>query len=435
MKRVLTVLLLIILCFSCMFSACREDNATQNEVEDPTEITDPDEQTTTNENSLAEYKERMDLKAKECDGALYNITFMVDGEEYVTIKSGETSYLDLPPEPEKEGYFFVAWLFDSNQKPGYVNSLYPGKYVGFTFSYGTDGILISAANTENRIVYAHFLKKRTSTDGKGLTFALTASGDSYSVTDFNNEYTEVIIPETYNGLPVTEIGAESFQNADNLVHVTIPDSCKLVGMYAFDHCISLKEVFVPSSVSEIGVFAYAFLHCYSLKKAVFEGDHTKIQWHTFQYCCSLEYFIIPDTVTEIFEYAFFACRSIKSIIIPKNIKSLGAHSFFNCSSLENLVLPDDLQSLGSGVFTGTSIKTITIPPLIKVIADNAFCECRSLEKIVLPEGLETIYELAFFNCLKLKDINIPDSVRSIADNAFENCESLKEIPGVNTVND
>ena len=88
--------------------------------------------------------------------------------------------------------------------------------------------------------------------GNGWAFALNPDGKSYSVSMCASMYSEIVIPDTYNGMPVTSIGRQAFWN-----------------------CMSLKTVTIPSSVTSIGYGA--FYGCNNLKIITFKG--TEAQWN------------------------------------------------------------------------------------------------------------------------------------------------------------
>ena len=75
--------------------------------------------------------------------------------------------------------------------------------------------------------------------------------------------TEVVIPETIENYPVTEIGDEAFMCCYKLKSVQIPNSVKSVGDKAFYSCDSLTSIILSDSTTSIG--AQAFEGCRSLK--------------------------------------------------------------------------------------------------------------------------------------------------------------------------
>lgn len=68
-----------------------------------------------------------------------------------------------------------------------------------------------------------------------LTFSLDYDGASYVVSDCNTSATgHLLIPATYNSLPVTRIGWRAFSNCSSLTSITIPDSIEYVDATAFE---------------------------------------------------------------------------------------------------------------------------------------------------------------------------------------------------------
>ena len=162
------------------------------------------------------------------------------------------------------------------------------------------------------------------------------------------------IPETIFGSPVTGIAGSAFNECKGIESVSIPKTVKVIGNNAFANCTSLKKVVfegksqlefmgakvfagcetlkniqIPDSVSSIG--AYAFSGCISLKKVVFKGkSHLKvIEGNTFSGCRSLSKIKIPETVTSIGAYAFEDCRSLSKIKIPESVVEMEKFVFAN----------------------------------------------------------------------------------------------------------
>lgn len=76
---------------------------------------------------------------------------------------------------------------------------------------------------------------------KGLVFGLLSDGNSYAVLGIENGVSEIIIPETYRGKPVTAIMSEAFRGLTELEKIFIPASVTEIGQYAFDGCENLEE--------------------------------------------------------------------------------------------------------------------------------------------------------------------------------------------------
>lgn len=63
------------------------------------------------------------------------------------------------------------------------------------------------------------------------------SDGTYSITSCNSNISgNVIIPEVYNGVAITQIGDEAFANRTAITSITIPKSIVYIGSYAFYGC-------------------------------------------------------------------------------------------------------------------------------------------------------------------------------------------------------
>ena len=111
----------------------------------------------------------------------------------------------------------------------------------------------------------------TNTDGSLNIYQYTGPGGA------------VTIPDTTNGLPVTTIGTNAFQNCTTLTSVTIGTNVTSIGNVAFCSCGDLTSVTIPNSVTIIGGQA-------------------------FEFCSSLTSITIPNSVTNIGDYAFGGCQ-------------------------------------------------------------------------------------------------------------------------------
>ena len=311
---------------------------------------------------------------------------------------------------------------------------------------------------------------------EGLEFALNSDGQSYYVKGIGTcTDTDIVIPNTYNGLPVTRIGDCAFYGCSSLTSVIIPDSVTSIDYEAFYGCSSLTSIIIPDSVT--GITSRAFSRCSSLTsitvdennkyyKSINGNLYTKDGKTLIQYAIGKEAtsFIIPDSVTHIDWDAFSACLSLRSITIPDSVTSIGSYAFENCSSLTSITIPDSVWWIGECAFCGCeSLTSITvdennkhyksidgnlytkdgkkliqyaigkeatsfiISDFVTNIGDYAFCGCSSLTSIAIPNSVTNIGSYAFYYCTSLTSITIPDSVTSIGDYAFYNCTSLTSI--------
>ena len=225
-------------------------------------------------------------------------------------------------------------------------------------------------------------------DTQQFTYEISADGKSYTITGIGSILsTDIVIPSTYNGLPVTAIGNGAFSGYYTIIKmsVTIPDSVVSIGIGAFRNCTWLESITIPDSVTEIG-------------------------YDTFRCCSSLTSITIPDGVTEIGSSAFSGCTALTSVTIPDSVTSIGVNAFSDCPLKYNTY--DNALYLGS--------ENNPYVALIKPVnQDITNCQINNETKVVGG--------CAFEGCASLTSITIPDSVTSIGSGAFMDCTSLKTV--------
>ncbi len=323
---------------------------------------------------------------------------------------------------------------------------------------------VGDSDWQNLIAISELKSTDTSTSAdnnpQGLAFYPLDDGTYGVGVGFANRLSNIVIPSSYNGKPVTTIVKFGFANEDysdvrccNLISITLPNTITTIDDYAFRYCSSLTSISIPSSVTSIG--DNAFCGC-SLTSISIPSGVTSIGSHTFAGCSSLTSISISSGVTSIGAYAFSYCSSLTSISIPSSVTSIDNYAFSDCSSLTSINIPSSVTSIGIYAFNGCSSLTyneynnglylgdsnnkylVFIKPNSKGITDciisqtckfictSAFNGCSSLTSISIPSSVTSIGSYAFDSCRNLVSINIPNSVTYIGYFAFRACsESLK----------
>ena len=177
-------------------------------------------------------------------------------------------------------------------------------------------------------------------------------GGGYYYSDYSNS------SKNYYTTSNDIIGVSAFEGCISLTSVNIPSSVTEIGVNAFKYCSSLTSVNIPSSVTEIG--GSAFYSCRYLKSVNIPSSVTLIEDETFRDCTSLTSVNIPSSVTEIGAGAFNSCTSLTSVNIPSSVTSIGDRAFYSCSGLRSVyVYAETPPSISANAFNGCDLKNCT----------------------------------------------------------------------------
>ena len=246
----------------------------------------------------------------------------------------------------------------------------------------------------------------------GMELELSSDGASYYIIGYVESISsDIVIPDTYNGLPITNIKADAFSGCKSLTSISIPSSVTSIGMSAFSSCTSLRSVNIASGI-------------------------TVIESLTFSGCKSLETISIPQSVTTIGVRAFYHCTALNNLEILNGVKYVHTSAFEGCSSLESILIPNAVEILSGAFADCTSLNTIGMTNTLRFLGDYAFYNCYNLEYIIndfgqtiakIPPGVTIVYDGTFYNCQSLKTIEFLGQVTKIGKDAFYNCSSLSDI--------
>ena len=262
---------------------------------------------------------------------------------------------------------------------------------------------------------------------EGLEYEFNERKDGYVVTSIGTcKDKDIVIPEIYNGLPVTNIGEHAFDRCVNMETVRIPNTVKTIEKYAFYFCTNLKALDLPESVITI-------------EEATFCG------------CVKIKEVNLSKNVREFWTTAFEVCNSLERINVDKDnpyLKSIDGNlytkdgkwfiQYTHGKKEERFVVPDSVEKISEGAFAFNcdytedikkedmpTLKEIVLPNSVTVIGNEAFLGLASLERINIPSSVTTIGAYAFTGCKLLSSISLPKSVTEIGYSAFTYCDSLK----------
>ena len=134
---------------------------------------------------------------------------------------------------------------------------------------------------------------------------------------------------------------------------------KLIEKNAFKGCISLEEVVLPESCTDIGVSA--FEDCKILKKLNLPKNMTVLSRKMLKNCKLLEKLELPKGLVKIDNEALFYCESITELELPEGLRYLGKECLYACGCNYGPVLPGEW---------GYSKKKFAIPASVTQIDDG-----------------------------------------------------------------
>ena len=194
-----------------------------------------------------------------------------------------------------------------------------------------------------------------------FVYDMAPDGQGVMITSYKGKSTTVVIPDTIEGLPVTQIGENSpyamrvfshtmYEKSKNTPYtITVPKSVKILGNRAFTG-IKGKINIDLSNITSIGKEAFA------------ESDLTG----TIKISKNLK-FTGPDA---------FRKTKITAVIIEEGVTELGYKDY----------VPD-------GMFMDCpNLKSITLPSSLAELRGCVFNNCPALAEVIIPEGTKINYE-------------------------------------------
>ena len=241
--------------------------------------------------------------------------------------------------------------------------------------------------------------RNTTPWGLKLAELLNKETTGNNVSDFCSPHiTRVVFTEGSN---VTYIGAHAFRST-SISSITIPDSVKSIGDYAFIMCRQLKEI----KANDISDRAF-FVDNDVLYENYTENGQSGVALRFFPLAkwAGVDY-TVDSRVTAIGSNSM-QMSEIKSVTIPASVRSINSYAF-NSSAIESVTF--------NGVPSfGTEFEDNALP------GAGAFSSCENLITIKdFPKNVTKLPNNLFSGDVSLTKFDIPDSVTEIGNSAFAN---------------
>jgi hypothetical protein len=246
---------------------------------------------------------------------------------------------------------------------------------------------------------------RSVSAGLSFTFVPDTNNQEYMVSRGTAEGA-IVIPATFNDLPVTEIASNGFFPSDEITSVFIPASLRVIGNQAFMASTNLISVDFAqnSNLATIGGDAFA-------------GT-------------GLTGIVIPKSVRVIGGQAFGGSASLANVNFEEGIllESIEQRAFFN-TKLWDDAADGSIVYIGNWLIggKGTVSGGITINDGTVGIADYALANASALTSVTIPQSLRFIGSSAFDDSINIiNEIHLPEGV-IVRSNAFRWWEARQTI--------
>lgn len=184
--------------------------------------------------------------------------------------------------------------------------------------------------------------------------------------------------------------------------VTIPESVTKIGNGAFFGRTDIKEIVLPTTLTDFGVGVFAW--------------------------CGLKSLTVPESVTTIPEYLLYHNHYVVDLSWHNNITRIGNYALKG-GAVKIPFLPTGLSSIGIESFSGATFSdpNLVISENVTSLDAGAFATAKGLKSIVVKAPLKTIPSKTFYGLDQVTTVELPSTVTMIGESAFEKCDRIGKI--------
>ena len=257
--------------------------------------------------------------------------------------------------------------------------------------------LLNISNGSTAMLTAYAADDENYVDGSNDTFYYLKYSDHISISGLKSEKSDLVIPDTIDGLPVTKIQLYSF-NYLSITSVKFPDSLKEIDSYSFTDCTNLTEVTLPANIERLG-------------------------FHVFENCTSLETINFPDHPVKTADFTFdntpwLTAQRQKSPLVIVNNALIDART-----AKGDVTVPSNVQYVAGGAFSkNEDVTSVVLPTSVTEIGDSTFWMCSNLKSVDI-KGAEVLGTMAFGYCSKLNELKLSKNLKTIKEFCFSDCSN------------
>ena len=294
----------------------------------------------------------------------------------------------------------------------------------------------------------------------GLKYRKVGNDHAIVVGFADSSFANVVIADTVDGLPVTEIAGYSFRYNTTIESLVLGANVETIGSYAFCYASNLTSVSSFANVKNIGYAAFQSTNVTG--DIVFSSTLEFIDGVAFM-DADLTSITFADTGNPyVGDGAFRSIETLESAHIGSEMNQF-YEDFFQDSSLESItvgagntkysavenVLFDDQNKVVRSIaanrpqtsftvpsgytlktycsYANQTLETLTLGDSTECVPDYSFNNCPNLHTINFGSYDGVNIQAAFQGCTSLATLNISSNVAGVWQRSFEDCTSLETV--------
>ncbi len=269
----------------------------------------------------------------------------------------------------------------------------------------------------------HFGNKYANPMSKANNFYLQNEDGSYTLLTG-----EVVIPDN-----VPLIRRYAFYAFDRLTSVTIGSSVNRIGRYAFAFCTSLRTLIIGNgdiAANTVSIGTSAFEHCVSLTdiyvynnlSAPSSGNYP-FRWSSNRNTTTN--LIIGDNVTLIGDNVFNNFNNLNTVTIGNAVTTIGISTFRYCPSLKEVYYNGSIEGWCSIIFLDEWSNPVHYASNLSI--KDLSGKYMSITNLEILGSISTLNSYVFYGLKPLASIIIPSNVTEIKESAFTLCNHIDGI--------